>query len=125
MESSLTLYIFVCVCVCVRARVRGVCVCVYGFCVCVCVCVWCLYVCVCGMCVCGVCVCSFLFYFMDERTDGCPYASLPNACMSVYQMAALEEHFVHRCVVLKFEVQCSPLHNILVVTALGMLSDLL
>ena len=76
--------------------------------------------CVVCVCVCVLCVCNFLFFnfilCMSAQMD---------ACMPVYQMAALEELFVHRCVVLTLEVQCSPLHNILDVTALGMLSDLL
>jgi hypothetical protein len=94
-------------------------VCVVCVCVCVGGCGFCIRSCVC-VCVCVLCVCNFLFFnfilCMSAQMD---------ACMLVYQMAALEELFVHRCVVLTLEVQCSPLHNILDVTALGMLSDLL
>jgi hypothetical protein len=44
--------------------------------------------------------------------------------MPTYQMHALEELFLHRYLVLTFEIRVLPCHNILDVTALVMVSDI-
>ena len=118
----------VCVCVCgVHVCVcMHVCECDMYMCVCTCMCVrLCACVCVYVVCMCAcvrahTCKCRFFilffFYFTDERTDGCIYASLPHGCFGRTLCAQMSCSYISD--------SCSPSHNIPDVTALVMLNDL-
>jgi hypothetical protein len=113
MFVCLSVFVYVCFCVCVCVYTCS-CVCV-SLCVCLCVFLFvhvCMFVCVC-VCVC-VCV---LFFFRGDQTDGCAYTSLPNGCFG-------RTYSAHMCCSYVAYL-CSPPHNILNMTALVMLSDLL